>query len=110
MRSGFFNSNIEGYDDDGNPIYDRAEEASFFAEYFASFIGIGVYPNPSTGMQVVADEELSVLVQPGKCFIKGYFGLVEEGGEVLDLEASESNLPRIDRVVARLDIEDRKIK
>ncbi len=110
MRSGFFNSNIEGYDDDGNPIYDRAEEASFFAEYFASFIGIGVYPNPSTGLQVVACEGMKLLVQAGKCFIQGYFGLVEEGGEEVTLEASDANLPRIDRVIARLSIEAREIK
>lgn len=110
MRSGFFNSNIEGYDDDGNPIYDRAEEASFFAEYFASFIGIGVYPNPSTGLQVIANEGMKLLVQAGKCFILGYFGLVEEGREEIMLEASDANLPRIDRVVARLSIESRDIK
>lgn len=110
MRSGFFNSNIEGYDDDGNPIYDRAEEASFFAEYFASFIDIGVYPNPSTGLQVLANEGMCLLVQAGKCFIKGYFGLVEEGGEEITIEASDTNLPRIDRVIARLSIESRDIK
>lgn len=34
MRSGFFNSIIEGFDDDGNPIYDRAEEASFLRIIF----------------------------------------------------------------------------
>ena len=81
MRSGFFNSNIEGYDDYGNPIYDRAEEASFFADYFADFIGTGVYPNPSTGMQVVANGGLNLLVRVGSCFIKGYRGVVEDKGE-----------------------------
>lgn len=72
MRSGFFNSNITGYDEVNNPIYDRAEEASFFAEFFAAFIGNGVYPNPSTGMQVVENSSLGVLVKPGKCFINGW--------------------------------------
>lgn len=94
----------------GNPIYDRAEEASFFAEYFASFIGNGVYPNPSVGMQVIANGGLELLVQPGKCFIKGYFGVVEEGGETVRLESSDTSYNRIDRVVARLTIEERKIK
>lgn len=110
MRSGFFNSNIEGYDDYGNPIYDRAEEASFFAEYFGSFIGNGVYANPSNGMQVVANGSMEVLVQPGKCFISGYYGKVEQGGEIVRFDRSDTNYARIDCVVARLNIEDRKIK
>ena len=109
MRSGFFNSNITGYDEVNNPIYDRAEEASFFAEFFAAFIGNGVYPNPSTGMQVVENSSLGVLVKPGKCFINGYFGLVEPGGEELVFEASDSNLSRIDRIVARWDLMNRDI-
>ena len=88
MRSGFFNSNITGCDDLGNPIYDRAEEASFFAEYFADFIGNGVYPNPSTGMQVVATGGMSVQVQTGSCFIKGYRGKVEPEGEIVALSTS----------------------
>lgn len=88
MRSGFFNSVITGYDDCGNPIYDRAEEASFFAEFFADFLGNGVYPNPSTGLQVIADTGTTVRVQPGACFIKGYRGKVEEGGETLTIRTS----------------------
>lgn len=93
----------------GNPIYDRAEEASFFAEFFASFIGNGVYPNPSTGMQVLANNGLSLKIQPGKCFINGYFGLVEDGGEAITIETADSNYNRIDRIVARWDLELRKI-
>ena len=46
----------------GNPIYDRAEEASFFAEFFTSFLGNGVYPNPSTGMQVLANSGLNLKI------------------------------------------------
>lgn len=93
----------------GNPIYDRAEEASFFAEFFASFIGNGVYPNPSTGMQVLANNGLSLKIQPGKCFINGYFGLVEDGGEAITIETADSNYNRIDRIVARWDLELRKV-
>lgn len=93
----------------GNPIYDRAEEASFFAEFFASFIGNGVYPNPSTGMQVLANSGMNLKIQPGKCFINGYFGLVEEGGEVITIEPADTNYNRIDRIIARWDLELRKI-
>lgn len=109
MRSGFFNSNITGYDDEGMPIYDRAEEASFFAKFFSNFIGNGVYANPSTSMQVLKNEGMSVIISPGCCFINGYFGWVEES-ETLAIETADSNLPRIDRVVARLNLVDRKIE
>lgn len=93
----------------GNPIYDRAEEASFFAEFFASVVGNGVYPNPSTGMQVLANSGMSLKIQPGKCFMNGYFGLVEEGGEIVTIEPADANYNRIDRIVARWDLELRKI-
>lgn len=110
MRSGFFNSNITGYDDEGMPIYDRAEEASFFAKYFSNFIGNGIYPNPSTGMQVLANEGMQVNISSGYCFINGYFGWIEETEvESLTVQASET-LPRIDRVVARLDLVERYIE
>lgn len=109
MRSGFFNSNIIGYDEYGNPQYDRAEDAAFFAAFFAAFIGNGVYPNPSDGMQVIENSNLGVLIKPGKCFINGYFGLVEEGGETLSFETADTTLSRIDRVVARWDLQSRDI-
>lgn len=107
MRSGFFNSNIIGYDDEGMPIYDRAEEASFFAQYFANFIGNGIYPNPSNGMQVVFDTDRIVKVSEGYCFIKGYLGIAENDEVVLD--EPDTMYARVDRIVARLNIEDREI-
>lgn len=110
MKSGFFNSNITGYDDEGMPIFDRAQEASFFAKYFSSFIGNGIYPNPSTGMQILEDSGMNVRVSNGCCFINGYFGWIEEiEPENLTIQASE-NLPRIDRVVARLNLVERFIE
>ena len=38
MRSGFFNSEIIGYDAENMPVFDRAEEASFFAKYFSQLL------------------------------------------------------------------------
>lgn len=107
MKSGFFNSNIIGYDDEGMPIFDRGQESSFFAKYFSNFIGNGVYPNPSTSMQVLKNEGMSVIVSAGCCFINGYFGWVEEN-EILAIENADT-LARIDRIVARLNFVDRTI-
>ena len=47
-RSAFFNS-ING---------DRRYKAEVFAEYFSSFIGNGVFPNPSTSLQVIANDDM----------------------------------------------------
>lgn len=51
---GFFNSSSG----------DRRYAAEDWAAYFASFIGNGVFPNPSTGLQVMEDEGMRVAVQP----------------------------------------------
>jgi len=107
VRSGFFNSEIIGYDAENMPVFDRAEEASFFAKYFSQFISNGVFPNPSTNMQVLAMEEMQVKVDIGVCYINGYMGWVEPA-EILEIEESDTQ-PRIDRIVARLDFTDRSI-
>lgn len=108
MRSGFFNSEIIGYDAENMPVFDRAEEASFFAKYFSQFISNGVFPNPSTNMQVLAVGGMRVKVDIGVCYINGYMGWVEPA-ETLELEESDLQ-SRIDRIVARLDFTDRSIK
>lgn len=108
MRSGFFNSEITGYDAENMPIFDRAEEASFFAKYFSQFISNGVFPNPSTNMQVLADAGMNVKVSIGTCFINGYMGWVENA-ETFTIEESDTQA-RIDRVVARLDFDNREIQ
>lgn len=107
MRSGFFNSDISGYNDSGMPIFDRAEDAEFFAHFFKSFFTNGVYPNPSSNLQVLIQEGMNVKVLPGLCLIEGYFGF-EDMDRVMAIQASES-LDRIDRVVLRLNLASRVI-
>lgn len=108
MRSGFFNSEIIGYDAENMPVFDRAEEASFFAKYFSQFISNGVFPNPSTNMQVLATEGMNIKVDIGVCYINGYMGWVEPA-ETFEIEESDLQA-RIDRIVARLDFTDKSIK
>lgn len=101
VRSGFFNS-VNG---------DRKYDAARFAEYFASFIGNGVFPNPSTNLQVVAQTtpDMTVIVRPGKAWINGYI-LINDDDYILQLDPADGVLHRIDRVVARYDVEDREIR
>ena len=99
IRSGFFNS-ING---------DRKYDASRFAEYFASFIGNGVFPNPSNNLQVLSNDDMTVTVKAGRAWINGYI-LINDGDYVLQLDPTDGVLNRIDRVVARYDVEDREMR
>lgn len=99
VRSGFFNS-VNG---------DRKYDASRFAEYFASFIGNGVFPNPLDGLQVMANDDMTVTVKAGKAWINGYI-LINDDDYILTLEPADGVLDRIDRIVARYDTEDREIR
>ena len=98
IRSGFFNS-ISG---------DRVYNASNFAEYFATFIGNGVFAQPSNSLQVTAGTNLSVLVRAGKGWINGYY-LVNDANHEMYLDPADSTLNRVDRIVLRLDLAARSI-
>lgn len=63
----FFNAK---QNEDGT--YDRVYEATDFAEYFADFIGNGVYNKGTTPLQVVSKNGLTVKVKAGTAFIDGH--------------------------------------
>lgn len=97
-KSSFFNSVS------GDRVY-RAEE---WAEYFASFIGNGVFPVPSTSLQVVAGSGMAVAVKKGKAWINGYF-YYNTSDLPVTLATADGVLNRIDRIVVRWDLTERKI-
>lgn len=99
IRSGFFNS-VNG---------DRKYDAKRFAEYFASFIGNGVFPNPSNNLQVLSNDDMTVTVKAGKAWINGYI-LINDDDYILTLDPADGVLNRIDRIVARYDTVDREIR
>lgn len=97
-RSSFFNS-ISG---------DRKYKADDWARYFASFIGNGVFPLPATGLQVAADYGMNVIVKAGRAFINGYF--YENTSDLsFQLQTADGTRNRIDRVVVRWSLSQRKI-
>ncbi|QOK28069.1 hypothetical protein IIE26_05215 [Cytobacillus oceanisediminis] len=98
IKSGFFNS-VGG---------DRIYKADFFAEYFASFIANGVFPNPSTGLQVMANTGMTVNIKAGKAWIKGYY-FANDADYTLQLDVADGVLKRIDRIGLRLDFSSREI-
>ena len=86
--------------------HDRTYSAADWADYFASFVGNGVFANPASSCQVVAGEGMNVSVSPGKLWINGYMGSVTVP-EVIALSTADADNPRIDRIAARMDLTQR---
>lgn len=102
-RSSFFNAELV------DEQYDRTYNAEDFARYFASFIKSGIFPNPTSNLQVKVDNAMRIIVSAGKAWINGYF--YENTDELsLQLATADGVLNRIDRVVLRLDLINREMK
>lgn len=98
-KSSFFNS-VSG---------DRKYKAEDWASYFGTLIGNGVFPNPATNLQVVPGASgLTVTVHAGKAWINGYY-YYNTGDLTLTLPTPDGSKKRIDRIVVRWSLSDRKI-
>ncbi len=97
-KSSFFNS----------VNHDRVYRAEEWAEYFASFIGNGIFPVPANGLQVVTGSGMIVTVKTGKAWINGYF-YFNTGDLNVVLGTADGVLNRIDRIVLRWDLTERNI-
>lgn len=106
--SGFFDAV-----DLGGGEYDREYSAAVFAHYFSLLVKNGVFPDPSTGMQVKASvsPDMHVSVQPGSGWVNGYYITVPENGpEVLTVPTANPSLPRIDSIIMGLNYVEREIQ
>lgn len=103
-KSFFFNAKKTG------ETYDRVYQAKDFASYFAEFIGNGVFPNPSTGLQVVesASHDMTTILKPGAAFINGY-GYKNTGDIVFTHKVADGSLNRKDAIFIRFDNAGRAI-
>ena len=98
-NSSFFNS-VSG---------DRKYKAEDWASYFGTLIGNGVFPNPATNLQVVPGASgLTVTVHAGKAWINGYY-YNNTDDLTLTLPTPDGSKKRIDRIVVRWSLSDRKI-
>lgn len=97
-KSSFFNS-VNG---------DRKYQASDFAEFFNSLVTNGIFPNPSTNLQVLANDNMTVTVKTGPAWINGYHYL-NDSDLILPIEVADGVLSRIDRIVIKLDTVARNI-
>lgn len=84
--------------------HDRQFTADNFAEYFRLFLSDGVWQG-GTFLQVAANSGMNVQVNYGAAMVYGYgYWLKEDAGSIKTLAISAAEaLPRIDRIVLRLD-------
>lgn len=102
--SGFFDATLV------DNTYDRAYAAAQFANYFACFIGNGVFLGQGRDLQVTAatPAAMSVNLLAGRAWINGYWYSTDTTIP-LSLELSDAVNPRIDSVILRYDISARAI-
>lgn len=85
----------------------REYSATDFAEYFGAVLGNGIF-NGGTALQVYADGTgHTVMVKPGRAWIKGYYYVLQEDNDGVDkelsFEAADALKDRIDAIALRLD-------
>ena len=88
---------------------DRKYKSSDFAEYFSTFIGNGVFPNPSTNLLVTTNGDMTINLSTGFAWINGYM-YHNTDNLTLTVEYADATLKRIDRVVLKCDFVNREIK
>lgn len=110
LRYGYFDSDIIGVDDEGMPVFDRAETSDLFALLFASLVSDGVLALPSSCFRVRATGNgLNLEVDPGFGMVKGHFAYNDEVDQ-LAIESAPQSYSRIDRVVMRCNYLERLVE
>lgn len=102
-RSGFFDAHYDGSN------YDRTYLAEFFALYFGSLVGNGVFTG-ATKLKVVADAEfgMRVYVKEGLGWINGYL-YQNTDDAYFTVPTAHGVYNRIDRIVLRWGVAERAI-
>ena len=100
IESYFFNAVEDG------GVYDRVYNAEDVTSYLDLLVGNGVFPNPSTQLQVRASSGMQVTVGAGSGWINGH-KLVNTADLNLTLDASDVVLNRIDAVIFYVDFTER---
>lgn len=100
LESGYFDSEITGYDEEGMPIFDRAQSSDFLAMFISQIISDGVLALPGDCFQIIAHEGLKLKVRPGFGIVRGRFAWDKEEFEI-ELSEGHASYRRVDRVVLR---------
>lgn len=97
IESYFFNA----VESDG--VYDRVYNSEDFCNYLDLLVGNGVFPNPSTNLQVrSANDGMKIVVGAGSGWINGH-KMINTADLALIVPASDVVLNRVDRVIFFVD-------
>ena len=88
--------------------YDRVYNAEDVTSYFDKLVGNGVFPNPSTQLQVRAGSGMNVIVGTGQGWINGH-KMINTADLTLVIDSSDVLLNRIDAVVFYVDFDAREM-
>lgn len=102
IESYFFNA-IEN-----EGVYDRIYNAEDVTSYLDQIVGNGVFPNPSTQLQVRAGTGMNVIVGAGSGWINGH-KLVNTADLTLTVAQSDALLDRADAVIFYVDLDQREM-
>lgn len=102
IKGYFFNAVLQ----DG--VYDRVYDAEDVTSYLDLLVSDGVFPNPSTNLQVMAGTGMQVSVQPGQGWIQGH-KMINTAALPLTITAANALLARIDRVIFYVDYAAREM-
>ena len=83
-------------------VYDRVYNAEDVTSYLDQLVGSGVFPNPSTQLQVRADTGMGIIVGAGSGWIQGH-KIINTADLSLTADASDVLLDRIDAVIFYVD-------
>ena len=97
-----------GMDENDNPIYDNAADAEILQNLRQMEIKDGVYPDDSSYLQVMSNNNMTVTVKAGYAHVRGVQVWVKED-VTLALAAADELADRVDRVVLRLSLQNRDV-
>ena len=84
-------------------------KAEDWSNYFKRFVTNGIFPVPSTNLQVMANSDMTITIKAGAGWINGY--IYENTSElILPVDAADGVLSRIDRVILKYDTVAREVK
>lgn len=90
-------------------VYDREYTSDDFASYFGKLIGNGIYAQVGNCLEVISEtNDMNLTIRRGACFINGRAREWIED-QTLRLSNSHGSYDRIDYIVARLSMIERKI-
>ena len=102
IKSYFYNAIFDG------ETYDSIYNAEDVTSYLDKLVGSGVFPNPSTQLQVRAGTGMQIIVNEGQGWIHGH-KLINDADLILSVDAADVLLNRIDRVVFYTDSDERSM-